>query len=77
MKNDTIIYIGLDTHKEFTEVVYTGSERRAEFAYPGKIKTTKQGFVKLVRQLQSRPPQSNPALCLRSGALWATGFIDY
>lgn len=54
MKNDTIIYIGLDTHKEFTEVVYTGSARGTEFVHVGKVKTTKQGLVKLVRQLQSR-----------------------
>lgn len=58
MKNDTIIYIGLDTHKEFTEVVYTGSARGTEFMHVGKIKTTKQGLVKQARQLQSRHPKA-------------------
>lgn len=58
MKNDTIVYIGLDTHKEHTEVVYTGSARGSEFIHLGKIKTTKQGLVKQARQFQSRHPKA-------------------
>ena len=58
MQNNTIIYIGLDTHKEHTEVVHTGSERGAELVHSGKIKTSKQGFIKHSRQLQSRYPQA-------------------
>ena len=56
MENDTIIYIGLDTHKEFTEVVYVGEHRRAIPVHLGKIRTTKQGLVKLARQSQSKHP---------------------
>lgn len=58
MEKDTIIFIGLDTHKELTEVVYIGELRSAKSVHLGKIKTTKQGLVKLARQMQSKHPKA-------------------
>lgn len=54
MNNHSIIFIGLDTHKESTEVAYSPVCRDEPLVHLGKIKTTKQGFEKLVRQLQSK-----------------------
>lgn len=56
MSNHSIIFIGLDTHKESTEVAYSPDCRDEPTVHSGKIKTTKQGFEKLVRQLQSKFP---------------------
>ncbi len=58
MANDSIIFIGLDTHKEFTEVAYSVSDRRCNINHLGKIKTNKQALEKLSRQLQSKHPKS-------------------
>jgi len=58
MKNDNILFIGLDTHKEQTQVAYTLDHRTAEINDLGRIQTTKTGFVKLARQLQSKYPHA-------------------
>lgn len=54
MRNNNIVFIGLDTHKESTEVAYFLDSRDHSPTHHGKIKTTKQAFEKLVRQFQSR-----------------------
>ena len=58
MKNDNILFIGLDTHKEQTQVAYTLDHRTSEINDLGRIQTTKTGFVKLARQLQSKYPHA-------------------
>jgi len=58
MKNDNILFIGLDTHKEQTQVSYTLDHRTAEVNDLGRIQTTKSGLVKLARQLQSKYPHA-------------------
>jgi len=58
MKKDNILFIGLDTHKEQTQVSYTLDHRTAEVNDLGRIQTTKTGFVKLARQLQSKYPHA-------------------
>lgn len=58
MSNHSIIFIGLDTHKESSEVAYSPDSRDEPVVHFGKIKTTKQGFEKLVRQLQSKYPHA-------------------
>jgi len=58
MKNDNIVFIGLDTHKEQTQVSYTLDHRTAEVNDLGRIQTTKTGFIKLARQLQSKYPHA-------------------
>lgn len=58
MSNNNILFIGLDTHKESTEVAYSLDGRSESAVHYGKIKTTKQGFEKLVRQFQSIHPNA-------------------
>lgn len=58
MKKDNILFIGLDTHKEQTQVAYTLDHRSAEINDLGRIQTTKTGFVKLARQFQSKYPHA-------------------
>lgn len=56
MNKDTLLFIGLDTHKESTDVAYTDDTRGSSCAHYGKIKTTKPALVKLVRQFESKYP---------------------
>lgn len=58
MQKDNILFIGLDTHKEQSQVAYTLDHRTAEVNDLGRIQTTKTGFVKLARQLQSKYPHA-------------------
>lgn len=56
MSKDTLIFIGLDTHKESTEVAYVADDRTASCQHYGKIPTTKPALVKLARQFVSKYP---------------------
>jgi transposase len=58
MTNDSIVFIGLDTHKENTEVAYSTDGRDQPINHLGRIKTTKQGIEKLARQFQSKYPKA-------------------
>lgn len=58
MNNDTITFIGLDTHKEFSEVVAIKDNREASHSTLGRIPSTRQAFIKLARRLQSQHPAS-------------------
>jgi len=58
MQKDNILFIGLDTHKEQTQVAYTLDHRTSEINNLGRIQSTKAGFVKLARQLQSKFPHA-------------------
>ena len=53
-----IIFIGLDTHKESTDVAYIQQGRTSQPQHLGKIPTNKQAITKLVRQFQSKHPDS-------------------
>lgn len=54
MNNDTIIFIGMDTHKEFTEIAYSEYQREASIEHFGRIKTTKPAIKKFAKQMQSK-----------------------
>jgi len=54
MQKDNILFIGLDTHKEHSQVAYTLDHRTAEVNDLGRIQTNKSCFVKLARQFQSK-----------------------
>jgi len=58
MKNDSILFVGLDTHKTNTEVAYVIDGRENSPQHFGKILTNKQAFIKLARQLQSKHPNA-------------------
>ncbi len=58
MQKDNILFIGLDTHKEQTQVAYIQDDRSSEINDLGRIQSTKAGFIKLARQLQSKYPHA-------------------
>ena len=64
MNNTTILFVGLDTAKEHSEVAYSTEDRTHKPTLSGKIRTTKQGIEKLARQLQSKHPRCYLAFCL-------------
>jgi transposase len=58
MYNNSIIFIGLDTHKIFTQLAVLKDERGAKPESLGKIKTNKSAMIKLARQLRSKYPKA-------------------
>jgi len=54
MIKHNIVFIGLDTHKSFTEMAYIEDQRGAKSTHLGKILSNKTAFKKLGRQLQSK-----------------------
>ena len=58
MTKDNILFIGLDTHKTFTQLAVLKDERGAKIENIGRINTNKSAFIKLARQLQSKYPQT-------------------
>ncbi len=58
MNKHTILFIGLDTHKVFTEVAYIEDQRGAKGVHFGRITSTKAAIKKLIRQFESKYPQA-------------------
>ena len=58
MNNNTLIFIGLDTHKISTEVAHISDARTSSCQHYGKIPTTKQALIKLARQFVSKYPKA-------------------
>ena len=54
--NTNILFIGLDTAKETSDVAYTFNDRDHKPCSLGKVRSTKQSIEKLARQLQSKNP---------------------
>ena len=57
MKNHNILFIGLDTHKEFTEVAYC-EDGRGDIQHLGRVSSAKASITKMARQFQSKYPHS-------------------
>lgn len=58
MNNDTIVFIGLDTHKSFIQVAVLQGHRGAKPDHLGRIKSNKSTLIKLAQQLQSKYPKA-------------------
>jgi len=58
MNNNTIVLIGMDTHKVSTTIAYSLDGRKDEPRHFGAIKTAKPAFQKLVRHFQSKYPKA-------------------
>lgn len=67
MENSSIVFIGMDTHKESTDVSYAleGCENKPQ--HLGKIPSRKQALTKLVRQFQSKYPGATLHFCYEAG----------
>ena len=58
MNKHNILFIGLDTHKVFTEVAYIEDQYGAKPVHHGRITSTKASIKKLVRQFESKYPKA-------------------
>jgi transposase len=58
MNNDTIVFIGLYTHKSFIQVAVLQGHRGAKPDHLGRIKSNKSALIKLAQQLQSKYPKA-------------------
>lgn len=56
MNKHSILFIGLDTHKEFNEVAYIEEHRGAQPVHLGRVSSSKIAVQKLVRQFESKYP---------------------
>jgi hypothetical protein len=54
MTKHNILFIGLDTHKEFNEVAYIADQRGAKLIHHGRIPASKIAIKKLIRQFESK-----------------------
>jgi transposase len=50
---NNILFIGMDTHKEYTEIAYTLDGRDQQPNHLGKIKTNKQSIKRLEKEKAS------------------------
>jgi len=67
MNNCNIIFIGLDTHKSFTQLAVLKDERGTKPESLGRINTNKSALIKLARQLQSKYPKATLHLIYEAG----------
>jgi hypothetical protein len=58
MKNNSIIFIGLDTHKEFTEVAYCGDQPGSDVVHLGRVSSAKASITKMARQFEIKNPKA-------------------
>ncbi|MDO6837828.1 IS110 family transposase, partial [Pseudoalteromonas carrageenovora] len=56
MNKHSILFIGLDTHKEFNEVAYIEEYRGSQPVHLGRFSSSKVAIQKLVRQFESKYP---------------------
>lgn len=54
MNKHSMIFIGLDTHKEFHQVAYWEEQRGALPVHFGRIPASKVALKKLIRQFESK-----------------------
>ncbi|HCP98465.1 MAG TPA: IS110 family transposase [Pseudoalteromonas sp.] len=54
MNRHSILFIGLDTHKEFNEVAYIEEHRGVQPVHLGRVSSSKVAVQKLVRQFESK-----------------------
>ena len=58
MSKHNILFIGLDTHKEFVEVAYIEDQRGAKPVHFGRQPSSKIAIKKLARQFESKYPDA-------------------
>lgn len=58
MIKHNILFIGLDTHKEFVEVAYIEDHYGAQSVHYGRVSSAKVSITKLAKQFQSKYPDA-------------------
>jgi len=74
MQHNTLMFVGMDTHKEFTEVAYSLDGRDEGTHRHDKIPTTKPALSKLARQLQGKYPHATLHFVYEAGPC---GYLVY
>jgi len=67
MTKHNILFIGLDTHKEFLEVAYIEDNRGAKPIHFGRISSAKLAIKKLIRQFESKYPHATMHFVYEAG----------
>ena len=70
MTKHNILFIGLDTHKEFIEVAYIEDNRGAQPIHFGRISSAKVAIKKLIRQFESKYSNATLHFVYEAGPLW-------
>ena len=78
MENDNIIFIGMDTHKESSDVAYALEGRDNVPVHFGKIQSKKTAVQKMVRHFQSKFPRAPLHFCYEAGpcGYWMSRLIS-
>ncbi|RTR32143.1 IS110 family transposase [Shewanella atlantica] len=77
MRKHSIIFIGLDTHKEFIEVAYAEDGREHSPVHLGRVPSNKAQLRKLARQFESKYPQATLHFVYEAGpcGYWVYRFL--
>ena len=67
MNKHSIVFLGLDTHKEFHEVAYCEEQRGASSVHYGRIPTSKVSVKNLIRQFESKYPSATIHVVYEAG----------
>lgn len=67
MENDSIIFIGMDTHKESSDVAYALDGRENVPVHFGKIQSEKLAVQKMVRHFRAKFPRATLYFCYEAG----------
>jgi transposase len=57
MRSYTIVFVGLDVHKDFISVAYVPDDRQADVTFVGPIGTREGDIDKLIRRLRTKAKQ--------------------
>ncbi|MFT5208392.1 MAG: transposase [Flavobacterium sp.] len=67
MENDSIIFIGMDTHKESSDVAYALDGRENVPVHFGKIQSKNLAVQKMVRHFRAKFPRATLYFCYEAG----------
>jgi transposase len=67
MNKNSILFIGLDTHKDFFEVAYFSPEQHQAVEHYGRISSSKVSLTKFVQSMQRKYPQSTLHVVYEAG----------
>ncbi len=67
MENSNIVFIGMDTHKETTDISYALEGRENAPVHLGKINTRKLAVEKMIKQFQSKYSGATLVFCYEAG----------
>jgi len=67
MSEDTIVFIGLDTHKKHHHAAYTEDGRGREVVDYGRIPSTKTALTKFLKKMQAKYPKATLHIVYEAG----------